>query len=45
MSFKWAKENNKEYDVFVFLGNNQMDLQLFKNNMKGYQAHFKIPVK
>ncbi|XP_029345221.1 60 kDa SS-A/Ro ribonucleoprotein isoform X2 [Acyrthosiphon pisum] len=45
MSFKWAKENNKEFDVFVFLGNNKMNLRLFKRSMKGYQTHFKNPVK
>jgi len=45
MSFKWAIENNKEFDVFVCLGNNKMNLKLFKNSMKEYQAHFKIPVK
>jgi len=45
MSFNWAKENNKEFDVFVFMGNNKMNLKTFKNGMKRYQEHFKNPVK
>ena len=44
-SIKWAKENNKEFDVFVFLVNNKMNLNLFEMHMKEYQAHFKNPVK
>jgi len=45
MSLKWAKENNKEFDVFVFLGNNKMNLRFFKRYMKEYQEHFQNPVK
>jgi len=45
MALKWAQDYNKEFDAFVFLGNNKMNLKLFKSYMKDYQQHFKNPVK
>lgn len=41
----WAKENNKEYDVFVFLGINKMNLNNIKLSIKEYQTFLKKPVK
>lgn len=45
LTFKWARQNNKKFDVFVFMGTNKMNLRLFKKNIKGYQTHFNNPVK
>jgi len=41
----WARENNKEYDVFVFLGTNTMNLKNTNKAIKEYQAFLKKPVK
>lgn len=41
----WAKENNKEFDVFVFLGTNTMNLKTANKVIKEYQAFLKKPVK
>lgn len=41
----WAKENNKQYDVFVFLGTNKMNLRDIKKTIKEYQAFFNKKVK
>lgn len=41
----WAKENNKEYDVFVFLGTNKMNLNNAKQFIKEYQEFLKKPIK
>lgn len=41
----WAKENNKEYDVFVFLGTNKMNFRNIKLSIKEYQKFLKKPVK
>jgi len=44
-SMVWAKENNKEYDVFMILGTNKMNLKNVKQFIKEYQAFLKKPVK
>ncbi|XP_060851709.1 uncharacterized protein LOC132930067 [Rhopalosiphum padi] len=44
-TFKWARDHKKKFDVFVFMGTNKMNLRLFKKVIKGYQTHFKNPVK
>lgn len=41
----WAKENNKEYDVFVFLGTNKMNFKNMNEAIKDYQAFLKKSVK
>jgi hypothetical protein len=41
----WAKENNKEYDIFVFLGTNKMNLKNIDGAIKEYQTALKKKVK
>lgn len=41
----WAKENNKKYDVFVFLGTNKMNLKNINKAVKEYQEFLKKSVK
>lgn len=41
----WAKENSKEYDVFVFLGTNKMNVKSIKLSIKEYQKFSKKSVK
>uniref|UniRef100_A0A2H8U049 SS-A/Ro ribonucleoprotein n=1 Tax=Melanaphis sacchari TaxID=742174 RepID=A0A2H8U049_9HEMI len=45
LALKWARENNKKFDVFVFMGTNNMNLRPLKKIIKGYQEFFKNPVK
>lgn len=42
---KWAKENKKEYDVFVFLGTHKMNFRSIKLSIKEYQKFSKKRVK
>lgn len=44
-TIKWAKENNKVYDVFVFLGTNKMNFRNIRNVVKEYRAFMKKKVK
>lgn len=41
----WAKENNKVYDIFVFLGSNNMILKDLKKCKQNYHAFSQKPVK
>lgn len=41
----WAIENKKEYDVFVFLGTNKMNLKNIKKAKKEYQEFSKKSLK
>lgn len=44
-TMKWAKENNKEYDIFVFLGTNKMNFRNVKQALKDYRAFMKKKVR
>lgn len=41
----WAIENEREYDVFVFLGTNKMNLKNIKKAKKEYQEFSKKSIK
>jgi len=41
----WARQHNKEYDVFVFLGTNKMNLKNAIKYIKEYRAFLKKPIK
>lgn len=41
----WAIENKREYDIFVFLGTNKMNLKDIKKAKKEYQEFSKKSIK
>lgn len=41
----WAFENKREFDVFVFLGTNKMNLKDFRKAKKEYQELSKKSIK
>ncbi|XP_050523905.1 uncharacterized protein LOC126895752 [Daktulosphaira vitifoliae] len=41
----WAKGKQMKYDVFVFLGSNNMHLKNIKKAMKDYSMYLKKPIK
>lgn len=42
---RWTKKKKQEYDVFVFLGTNTMNLYNINKAIKEYQTFLKKPVK
>jgi len=44
-TFDWAIKNNKEYDIFLFLGTNTMNLLKIKKAIEEYKSFLKKSVK